>query len=113
MNNQRMQTFNRVVFAAAAGIVLVVLSPSPANAQEAANRTAQSATATAGERAGQGDYLRGLKAWEQNCARCHNARDPKEYSDALWKPVITHMRIRAGLTGQEARDILKFIQESN
>jgi len=113
MNIQRMQTFNRLVFAAAVGLALAVLTPSPANAQQTAKQMAQSAKATAGERAKQGDYLRGLKAWEQNCARCHNARDPKEYSDALWKPVITHMRIRAGLTGQEARDILKFIQDSN
>jgi mono/diheme cytochrome c family protein len=60
-----------------------------------------------------GDVARGVKAWTENCMRCHNARDPREYSDALWKPVITHMRIRAGLTGQQARDILAYFRESN
>ncbi|HKK07055.1 MAG TPA: hypothetical protein VKA50_14530 [Gammaproteobacteria bacterium] len=108
-----LQTFNRLGFAIVAGVGFAVLVWSPAGAQQSQKQMVQSAKATAGERAKQGDYLRGLKAWEQNCARCHNARDPKEYSDALWKPVITHMRIRAGLTGQEARDILKFIQDSN
>lgn len=114
MNIQRMlQTFNRLLFAVVTSISLALVVSSPVGAQQSKEQMAQSAKATAGERAKQGDYLRGLKAWEQNCARCHNARDPKEYSDALWKPVITHMRIRAGLTGQEARDILKFIQDSN
>lgn len=56
---------------------------------------------------------RGAGAWAQNCARCHEMRDPKELRDDQWKPVVTHMRIRAGLTGQQARDILKFLQEGN
>lgn len=60
-----------------------------------------------------GDVARGVKAWTENCMRCHNARDPREYSDDLWKPVITHMRIRAGLTGQQARDILEYFRQSN
>ena len=51
-------------------------------------------------------YARGAQAWANNCSRCHNARDPKDYRDE-------HMRIRAGLTGQETRDILKFMQGSN
>lgn len=60
-----------------------------------------------------GDVARGVKAWSENCMRCHNARDPREYSDDLWKPIITHMRIRAGLTGQQARDILAYFKQSN
>lgn len=58
-------------------------------------------------------FARGAKAWADNCSRCHNVRDPKELRDDQWKPVVTHMRIRAGLTGQEARDILLFLQGSN
>lgn len=59
------------------------------------------------------DFARGAKSWSENCARCHNMRDPKEFRDDLWKPIVTHMRVRAGLTGQDARDILFFIQNSN
>lgn len=58
-------------------------------------------------------FARGAKAWADNCGRCHNMRDPKELRDDQWKPVVTHMRIRAGLTGQEASDILLFLQGSN
>ena len=69
--------------------------------------------AVAQEMEKKGDLARGAGLWTQNCARCHNMRDPKEFRDDLWKPIVTHMRIRAGLTGQDARDILVFLQASN
>ena len=56
---------------------------------------------------------RGAQAWANNCARCHNMRDPKELRDDQWRAAVGHMRVRAGLTGQEARDILAFLQGSN
>ncbi len=58
-------------------------------------------------------FARGAQAWADNCARCHNMRDPKEFRDDQWRPIVAHMRVRAGLTGQEARDILLFLQSSN
>jgi len=61
----------------------------------------------------QDDFTRGVQAWANHCSRCHNMRDPKELRDDQWKVVVSHMRVRAGLTGQEARDILRFLQESN
>lgn len=58
-------------------------------------------------------FARGAQAWANNCTRCHNMRDPKELRDDQWRAAIAHMRVRAGLTGQEARDILVFLQGSN
>jgi len=60
-----------------------------------------------------GDVGRGAKAWVDNCVRCHDARDPKELRDDQWITTTYHMRIRAGLTGQQTRDIIKFLQMSN
>lgn len=60
-----------------------------------------------------GDVNRGAKEWANNCARCHNMRDPKDFRDDSWKQIVAHMRVRAGLTGQQARDILVFLQSSN
>lgn len=60
-----------------------------------------------------GDFNRGVKAWSDNCARCHNMRDPKEFRDDQWRVIVMHMRVRGGLTGQDARDILTFLQGSN
>ncbi len=58
-------------------------------------------------------FSRGAKAWANNCATCHNMRSPKELRDDQWRSVVAHMRVRADLTGQEARDILDFLQGSN
>lgn len=58
-------------------------------------------------------FARGAQAWAANCSRCHNMRDPKELRDDQWRAAVAHMRVRAGLTGQEARDILVFLQGSN
>lgn len=60
-----------------------------------------------------GDAVRGAKSWAQNCARCHDMRSPTEFRDDLWRPIVTHMRVRAGLTGQQQRDILAFLQDAN
>ncbi len=60
-----------------------------------------------------GDMVRGAKAWSENCIRCHNLRDSHELRDDQWITSVFHMRIRAGLTGQETRDILTFLQNGN
>ena len=58
-------------------------------------------------------FGRGAQTWANTCARCHNMRDPKELRDDQWRAAVAHMRVRAGLTGQEARDVLTFLQGSN
>lgn len=60
-----------------------------------------------------GDFARGSKAWADNCSRCHNIRPANELRDDQWLTTVFHMRVRAGLTGQESRDILTFLQTSN
>jgi len=72
-----------------------------------------SSVSYSGDKSTAGDIGRGAKAWAENCMRCHNARDPREFRDDSWKPVIYHMRVRGGLTGQQTRDILAYIQASN
>lgn len=61
----------------------------------------------------EGDFAQGSKAWSENCARCHNIRSPSDLRDDQWVTTVFHMRVRAGITGQEARDILTFLQGSN
>ena len=58
-------------------------------------------------------FARGAKTWADNCVRCHSMRDPRELRDDQWRAVVSHMRIRGNLTGQEARDVLAFLQGSN
>lgn len=60
-----------------------------------------------------GDFQKGAQTWADNCGRCHNIRGAKELRDDQWISTVFHMRVRAGLTGQEARDVLTFLQGSN
>lgn len=53
--------------------------------------------------------IHGAEVWAQTCMRCHNVRPPEDYNKHAWAYSINHMRVRAGLTGQEARDVLAFI----
>ncbi len=56
---------------------------------------------------------RGAKAWAETCNRCHNLRSPDELPDEDWDVSVTHMRVRANLPGQLARDIAAFLKSSN
>lgn len=60
-----------------------------------------------------GDLGRGAVLWADNCTRCHNMRDPREFNDDQWRVIVTHMRVYAGFTGQDTRDLLAFLQASN
>lgn len=60
-----------------------------------------------------GNFQQGAKTWSDNCGRCHNIRGPRELRDDQWITTVFHMRVRAGLTGQESRDVLSFLQGSN
>jgi len=60
-----------------------------------------------------GNVGRGAQAWANTCARCHNIRNASEFRDDLWQLIVNHMRIRAGIPGSMARDILAFLQSSN
>lgn len=60
-----------------------------------------------------GNAARGVGLWAQYCDACHNARDPKEFRDDQWRVTVAHMKVRIGLPGQDARDILAFLQQAN
>ncbi len=75
--------------------------------------TAMAAETEAATQPDPAQFARGAQTWAENCARCHNMRDPKELRDDQWRAATAHMRVRAGLTGRETRDVLAFLQQSN
>lgn len=70
-------------------------------------------TANAADYPEKGDFTNGSKVWTENCSRCHNMRGPTELRDDQWITTTFHMRLRAGLTGQETRDVITFLQVAN
>ncbi len=89
----------KIVFYALSLVTAFILFPASSYAADKSNKA--------------GDVSRGSREWANNCNRCHNLRDPKEFRDDMWEPIVMHMRVTAGLTGQQARDILAFLQASN
>ncbi len=57
--------------------------------------------------------LSGAELYSMHCNRCHPERYPTERTAAQWKTIMLHMRVRANLPGQEARTILKYLQDNS
>jgi len=55
----------------------------------------------------------GAQLWSENCIRCHNVPSPDTFSDVDWDVAVTHMRVRANLTDDEARKIVDFLKTAN
>jgi hypothetical protein len=49
----------------------------------------------------------GERRFQQNCSRCHNP--PDSLSSREVKAVLQHMRLRASLTAEDERLILKYL----
>jgi hypothetical protein len=49
----------------------------------------------------------GERKFQQNCSRCHNA--PEEIPTRISGTVVRHMRVRASLSAQDERDILRYL----
>jgi len=68
----------------------------PASAQSAKNSKPQSPLGGDGER-----------KFQQNCSRCHQA--PEGFPSHISGTIVRHMRVRASLSQQDERDILRFL----
>ena len=49
----------------------------------------------------------GERVFNQNCSRCHTA--PQSFSPRISFAVIRHMRVRASLSAEEEKALLKFM----
>lgn len=103
--NHRSQTRVRGVVIAMASVLL-----STASLVTLAADTSQPAQAPTQDAA---QFARGAAEWQQLCGSCHNLRSPSELTNAEWDVAMGQMRVRAGLTGQQARDITAFLKASN
>jgi cytochrome c5 len=55
------------------------------------------------------NLARGAAIWANRCDSCHNMRSPSEFSAEQWRTIVQHMRLQAGLSGQQARDVYSFL----
>jgi hypothetical protein len=55
--------------------------------------------------------LSGGDLYAMHCNRCHPERYATERTAAQWKTIMVHMRVRANLPADQAKLILKYLQE--
>jgi hypothetical protein len=55
--------------------------------------------------------LSGVELYAMHCNRCHPERYPNEFTPDQWQTLMTHMRVRANLPADQARTIMKYLQE--
>ena len=51
----------------------------------------------------------GVQLWAEQCGRCHNLRDPAWRTPDQREVALHHMRLRVPLTGEDQREITKFL----
>ena len=108
-----MKTAKNTIFAMAVAVAMIGI-PQTSYAQNNQAKTEVKVEKTSKvKKDKKGNFARGAKLWANRCTSCHNVRAPKDLTDSEWKATMMHMRIRAGLPGQDARDILVFLQKSN
>ena len=57
--------------------------------------------------------LTGAELYSIHCNRCHPERYPTERTAAQWKTIMLHMQVRASIPGNQARQILSYLQENS
>lgn len=55
----------------------------------------------------------GADLYAMHCNRCHPERYATERTAAQWKTILVHMRVRANLPAEQARQIMKYLQEDS
>jgi cytochrome c5 len=80
-------------------LVLAQTSPAPKPAATAAKPAAKTVSTN------QPDA--GQRKFDANCGRCHSF--PEQLSPSLTGTVVRHMRVRANLSAEDEKDILRFL----
>ena len=91
----------------AASIAFVIGADTESKAKPEKKTVAKAETKTTKKK------LDGAALYSTHCNRCHAERYATERTDAQWKTLMLHMQTRAQLPGQDAKAILKYLQENN
>ena len=107
-------------FAISAAVVALALAILPAIGATAGPRTgtktggskdssAPAPAATANPAQDENLHLEGEKRFRSNCSRCHAA--PPKFAPRMMSTIVRHMRVRANITNEDMRLILRYMSE--
>jgi hypothetical protein len=55
----------------------------------------------------------GAELYAIYCNRCHPERYATEFTAGQWQTIMIHMRVRANIPAEQAREILKYLQQDS
>jgi cytochrome c5 len=87
-------------------LVLASATAFAAAAQQSSAPKAAQAKDTSAAKPAPESQDEGARVFEQHCSRCHTA--PDGFSTRISGTVVRHMRVRASLSAQEEKDLLRF-----
>jgi hypothetical protein len=86
------------------GALLVSAMPLPGQTKSESQQPRSQAKSQAGPAA---HPDRGQQVFEQNCSRCHDA--PTGFSPSISGTIAMHMRVRAGLSEEDYKELRRFL----
>ena len=89
------------------GLVVITGSPVLAQSDKPTEKSAMSGDNPKLAESRKAEENSGEQKFQQNCSRCHNA--PEGFSARISGTVVKHMRVRASLSEQDAREILRYL----
>jgi cytochrome c5 len=92
----------------AVGMLLALASVAGAGTAKSSKESA-AAPAAASSAQDENLHLDGEKRFRSNCSRCHAA--PPKFAPRMMATIVRHMRVRATLTDQDMRLILRYMTE--
>jgi nitrate/TMAO reductase-like tetraheme cytochrome c subunit len=106
-----------VGLAVVAGAIYVASIALVGGADAKTDKTAKSETVAQSEKKtpkkAQKKKLTGADLYAIHCGRCHPERYATEFTAAQWKTIMIEMRVRANLPAEQAKLILKYLQEDS
>lgn len=104
MNNARLKIFTAVLSMtlASGGFLLAAQNDSQRTRQDSSRGGNASHTQNAVN-----SETKGQRVFSENCSRCHNA--PQSFSPSIAGTILRHMRVRANLSVEEERALLRFL----
>ncbi len=89
------------------GAILTVVVPTKSLAASSAPGPAAASSDKQDKNARPQPTSEGERGFRQNCSRCHQA--PESFPPQISGTIVRHMRVRASLSSENERAILKFL----
>ena len=110
---RRLRTACTVALVTAAGFGVLTTALQGADAKPEPAPKTDTKTEKKTEKKAEKKKLSGAELYQTHCSRCHPERYATERTEAQWKTIMLHMRVRANLPADQAKAILKYLQEDS